>query len=108
MDETRWLACTLGPCPQCGNGRLEVVFDGQDRNLLCPRCGACWHAEMDGAHRVDALACPGCSERDTCTTARLAWAAAVDPPTVLEGRRYVLTDETGSPVVDWGAPVAGR
>jgi uncharacterized protein (DUF983 family) len=47
------LAGLIGPCPQCGNGRFEAVSDGELTNLLCPGCGACWHAEVASVRRVD-------------------------------------------------------
>ena len=60
------LASLVGPCPECGNGRLETVFDGALTNLLCRECRACWHPEVALVHRVDPLGCAGCGSRSIC------------------------------------------
>ena len=62
------LAHLIGPCPECGNGRLEAVVDDEGTtNFLCRDCGNCWHAELEWSCRVDPVTCPGCSARDVCT-----------------------------------------
>jgi len=63
------LSGLVGPCPECGNGRLEAVTDGELTNLLCSACGACWHPEVALVHRVDPAACRGCSSRSLCRAA---------------------------------------
>jgi hypothetical protein len=74
----------IGPCPECGNGRLEPVVDGVTRNFLCRDCGNCWHAEFEWVHRVNPEACPGCPARHVCQTARRAFATSWTwPPEVV-------------------------
>ena len=63
---TTLLAGLIGPCPQCGNGRFEAVSDGDLTNLLCPGCGACWHAEVALVQRVDPPAGPGYQSQSVC------------------------------------------
>ena len=64
------LARLMGPCPECGNGRLSAVHDEDGTtNFLCRDCGKCWHAELEWSQRVDPLTCPGCPSRDVCATA---------------------------------------
>lgn len=71
------LADLIGPCPECGNGRLEAVVDDEGTtNFLCRECGSCWHTELEWSRRVDPLSCPGCSARDACTAPRRAYGAA--------------------------------
>jgi hypothetical protein len=60
----------VGPCPECGDGRVKAVYDGKLTNVLCPTCGACWHGEVDGISRVDPAVCPGCDSRSVCVVAR--------------------------------------
>lgn len=69
------LAALVGPCPECGDGRLEAVFDGEGTNFLCRSCGCCWHPELDWVSRVNPATCPGCAGRDVCTAARRAYGA---------------------------------
>ncbi|HWI02492.1 MAG TPA: hypothetical protein VNT52_01455 [Acidimicrobiales bacterium] len=70
-DDHARLANLIGPCPECGNGRLQPVVDGEGtKNLLCRDCGSCWHAEFEWSRRVDPLTCPGCPSRELCQTAR--------------------------------------
>ncbi len=70
MDTTEHLlACLMGPCPECGNGILDVVSDGELTNFLCAKCGNCWHAELDWTHRIDPATCPGCGAREVCLAA---------------------------------------
>ena len=64
------LARLIGPCPECGNGRLQAVFDGEVTNFLCRSCGNCWHPELAWVQRVNPATCPGCSSREVCATAR--------------------------------------
>ncbi len=67
------LSHLIGPCPECGNGRLEaVVDDSGTTNFLCRDCGNCWHAELEWSCRVDPRTCPGCPARDLCATAHRA------------------------------------
>lgn len=67
MDENlRLLARLVGPCPTCGNGRLEPVSDGELVNFFCATCRDCWHPEMARVHRVDRTTCPGCPRRSAC------------------------------------------
>lgn len=73
IDHQLRLAHLIGPCPGCGNGRLEAVVDGEGTtNFLCPGCGKCWHAELEWSRRVDPRTCPGCRARVVCATARRA------------------------------------
>ena len=95
----------IGPCPECSNGRLQPVSDGDRTNFLCDRCGICWHAEVDAVSRVNPSTCPGCPQRDVCQASRRAyWAslvvagAAVAPSIAL--RQWTSpesTVEAGSP-----------
>jgi hypothetical protein len=72
------LAHLIGPCPECGNGRLEPVVDDKGTtNFLCRHCGSCWHAEFEWSRRVDPLTCPGCPARDVCWAARQPAGTAV-------------------------------
>ena len=65
------LAHLIGPCPECGNGRLEgVVDDDGTTNFLCRDCGSCWHTELEWSRRVDPAFCPGCPARDVCAALR--------------------------------------
>jgi hypothetical protein len=74
MDETpRTLALVVGPCPECGNGKLDAVFDQELINFLCRNCGCCWHPELDWVQRVNPATCPGCSERAVCRAAERAY-----------------------------------
>ena len=72
------LAHLIGPCPECGNGRLEAVVDREGTaNFLCRTCGNCWHAELEWSCRVDPVTCPGCPARDACSAARRAHGMAI-------------------------------
>ncbi len=71
-DTSAQLARLVGPCPQCGNGRLMAVSDGELTNMLCTECGACWHPEMERVHRVDPQICPGCAARAACQPSPVA------------------------------------
>lgn len=64
-DDTFQLLPRVGPCPACGNV-LRMVSDGELVNLLCPRCGSCWHDELGWIHRVDPATCTGCALRGVC------------------------------------------
>ncbi len=76
MDDNACLVASLvGPCPECGNGCLEPVSDGERMNFLCPKCGSCWHAELDWVHRVNPETCPGCSWQPSCLAARRPYGA---------------------------------
>ena len=66
-ENVRMLASLIGPCPDCGNGRLQAVFDGDSTNFLCTNCGDCWHPELAWVHRVNPTTCPGCASREVCT-----------------------------------------
>ena len=71
MDEnTHLLSCLIGPCPECQNGRLEAVSDGDLTNFVCHTCGTCWHPELDWVERVDPATCPGCPSSEVCLAAR--------------------------------------
>ena len=59
----------VGPCPECGNGRVKAVSDGERTNVLCPACGACWHGGRDRITRVDPATCPKCESQSTCLLA---------------------------------------
>ena len=74
MDQN--VCLLIGPCPECGNGRLEPVVDGVATNFLCRDCGNCWHAEFEWVHRVNPETCPGCPDREVCQTARRAFATS--------------------------------
>ena len=64
------LAHLIGPCPRCGNGRLQAVVESEGTtNLLCRECGGCWHAEFEWSRKVDPLTCPGCDDREVCQAA---------------------------------------
>lgn len=74
------LAQLLGPCPECGNGRMEAVLDDDGTtNFLCRGCGCCWHAELEWSRLVDPLTCPGCSARRVCEAARRPFGAVLPP-----------------------------
>ncbi len=79
MDDTstRLLAGLVGPCPECNNGTLQAVFDGERTNFVCHNCGRCWHPELDWVSLVDPTTCPGCSQRATCRGARERYGPAV-------------------------------
>ena len=65
------LAQLIGPCPECGNGRLQEVVDGEGTtNLLCRGCGGCWHVGFEWSRRVEPLTCAGCNDRDVCQASR--------------------------------------
>lgn len=82
MDQNAcMLAGIIGPCPECGNGRLEAVFDGVATNFLCRRCGTCWHAELEWVHRVNPATCPGCPAREVCAAARRPFGQALTEAT---------------------------
>ena len=63
---TGMLASLVGPCPRCGHGLLQAVFDGELTNFVCTECNACWHGELAWVKRVDPGTCPGCPMRDVC------------------------------------------
>jgi|GEM_PF-3160946 len=70
MDDNLNLLVTLmGPCPECANGVLQAVSDGELTNFLCSSCGHCWHAELGWTHRIDPATCPGCDSKQVCLTA---------------------------------------
>lgn len=60
------LAGIVGPCPNCGNGHLEPVRQGDATNFLCRSCRSCWHGEAEWVARVDPRTCDGCPMRDIC------------------------------------------
>lgn len=60
------LLALMGPCPECGNGRLRAVQEGALTNLSCPSCGSCWHAERGFVRRVDPATCAGCEDHAEC------------------------------------------
>ena len=69
-DNLLRLAHLIGPCPECGNGRLHAVVDDEGTtNFLCRECGSCWHTELEWSCRVDPRTCPGCPARDLCAIA---------------------------------------
>jgi hypothetical protein len=76
-DSVGRLALVVGPCPECGEGTLQPVFDTELTNFLCRDCGACWHPELAWVHRVNPATCPGCSERGVCLTPKRRFG---DPP----------------------------
>ena len=49
--EIRILAGLVGPCPACGSGTLEPVFDGEHFNFRCPARGLGRHRAGDGRRR---------------------------------------------------------
>lgn len=75
MNESTVCHLLVGPCPECHEGRLRAVHDGEVTNFLCPACGSCWHAELDWVARVDPETCPGCSSRSLCEAARRPYGA---------------------------------
>ena len=79
MDDigTRLLAGLVGPCPECGNGTLQPVFDGERTNFFCETCGRCWHPELAWVSRVDPETCPACPMLGTCRAARDRYGPAV-------------------------------
>lgn len=78
MDENLYLlASVIGPCPNCGNGRLQAVSDGELTNFVCTTCGSCWHPELDWVNRINPTTCPGCPERATCLGAGVPYGAGV-------------------------------
>ena len=64
--EIRILAGLVGPCPACGSGTLDPVFDGEHFNFRCPACTASWHPERGWVHQVDVSTCPGCRLQRVC------------------------------------------
>ena len=76
----RSLSLLVGPCPECGHGRLRPVSDGERTNFLCERCGSCWHPELAWVNRVNPETCPGCPWRDVCLTARRAYGERTPQP----------------------------
>ena len=72
-DDLHLLAGLVGPCPECHEGKLQANFDGEQTNFLCRSCGLCWHPELDWVSRVNPSTCPGCPERDICTTPSRAY-----------------------------------
>ncbi|HWC12776.1 MAG TPA: hypothetical protein VG455_16325 [Acidimicrobiales bacterium] len=79
MEDTNLTALSLlvGPCPECGNGRLRAVSDGHQANFVCETCGSCWHPELEWVNRVNPTTCPGCLSREICTNARRAYGERV-------------------------------
>jgi len=73
------LASVIGPCPDCSNGLLEAVSDGELTNFVCPVCGSCWHPELDWVSRVDPAACPGCPSEAVCHAAHRPYGAVLSP-----------------------------
>lgn len=69
-DKPPGSAPSPGPCPACGNGRLEAVFDGDLTNFLCCNCGSCWRTELGWVHQVNPAHCPGCASLSICLAAR--------------------------------------
>jgi hypothetical protein len=58
----------VGPCPDCGNGRMTAAVDVEGTiNFLCRECGACLHAELEWVGRVDPRSCAGCDARGVCS-----------------------------------------
>jgi DNA-directed RNA polymerase subunit RPC12/RpoP len=53
-------------CPRCGGGPLRPVQTESTRNLVCPSCHRCWHAELSYLIEVNPYACPGCGDRWLC------------------------------------------
>ena len=60
------LARLIGPCPHCGNGRLEAVSERDSTNFFCPQCTSCWHPELDWVIRVNPTTCSDCARRSVC------------------------------------------
>jgi len=91
-DNLRSLASLIGPCPECGNGRLSAVSDGELTNFICRTCGSCWHPELDWVHRVNPATCPGCSQREICLSPRRRYGTGAIGPcrpdliTAVDGR----------------------
>ena len=84
------LARLIGACPECRNGTLQAVSDGENTNFLCTTCGCCWHPELAWVNRVNPAHCPGCPEQAVCAGARRAYgldpvsaASAPDAPVAL-------------------------
>lgn len=70
MDENAELFATSSHrCPGCGNRGLHPIRSSASDNLLCHRCGTCWHPGAQGLCRVDPLTCPGCKHRRICLAA---------------------------------------
>ena len=86
------LSLLVGPCLECGDGRLEPVFDGELSNFLCRNCGACWHPELEWVHFARGL---GREER----LADGAWRASYTDETPQRAlyRAWVRLMEAGSP-----------
>jgi hypothetical protein len=105
MDDTRLrlLAGLVGPCPECNNGILQAVFDGERTNFLCRNCGRCWHPELAWVTRVDPGTCPRCTAKATCLAARDRYGPAVvsteanvqPPPVALRGSRPASAGAVG-------------
>ncbi|HVM01316.1 MAG TPA: hypothetical protein VM263_01500 [Acidimicrobiales bacterium] len=77
MEEaTRMLAGRIGPCPNCGNGRLTPVFDGEETNFVCEHCGCCWHVGLGWIDRVNPATCPGCPRRRVCSASSVPYGEA--------------------------------
>ena len=57
-------------CPLCHRGHLSAVRTAGVVNLLCPACGACWHADHSLFCRVDPTTCAGCPSRGLCVSER--------------------------------------
>jgi hypothetical protein len=81
MDEKlNLLFCLMGPCPECGNGLLQAVSDGDLTNFVCPGCGCCWHAELSSVRRVDPATCLGCESRPICSVPRRPYGQLIGHP----------------------------
>ncbi len=66
-DNQLRLSHLVGPCPDCGNGRMTVVVEAEGTtNFLCRECGTCVHAELDWVGRVDPRSCAGCAAKGLC------------------------------------------
>ena len=77
-DEPAPLANLIGPCPECGNGRMVEVIDSEGvPNTLCRECGNCWHSELDWSRRVAPSKCPGCASRAICESTRRPYGGAL-------------------------------
>lgn len=74
------LALLVGPCPECGNGRLRAVDEGAATNFLCMACGVCWHPELDWVSRVDPATYSGCPSRPVCLGARRVYGERAPQP----------------------------